>query len=218
MVSMLEISQYSFETGSSACTPIACSAIAAILECLDNKRTVVDVPLLTEAVISGVTNYVKLAEEVGGANHLSVADYFSQSEVTQTKLNQVGDPIQGLLTNQNAFLNLINSAKESVEHHHCDRGKHIGIVITKPPETVCITIPPLDCNQSNATYSFFDSHPRPECGVSQACHVTSSDVDSIISRLNTIFPANVDIGLDDNEGSYMQMLYSTFEGTVFLRK
>ena len=215
---MLEISQYSFETGSSACAPIACSAIATILECLDNKRAVVDVPLLTEAVISGVMNYTRLAEEVGGANHLSVADYFSQSEVTQTKLNQVGDPIQGLLTNRNAFLNLINSAKESVAYHHCDRGKHIGIVITKPPETVCITIPPLDCNQSNATYSFFDSHPRPECGLPQACHVTSNDMDSIILRLNTIFPANNDIGSDGYEGSYMQMLYSTFEGTVFLRK
>ena len=175
-------------------------------------------PFLTEAVISGVMNYTQLAKEVGGANHLSVADYFNQSEVTRAKLNQVGEPIQGLLTNRNAFLILINSAKESVANQIANRGKHIGIVITKPPETVCITIPPLDSNQSTSIYSFFDSHPRPECGLPQACYVTSNDIDSIILRLNAIFPANVEIESDGYENSYMQMLYSTFEGTVFIRK
>jgi hypothetical protein len=217
-VTLLEISQYSFETGSSACTPIACSIVAIILGSFDNKGPVVDAPFLTEAVISGVMSYTQLVKEVGSVDHLSVAEYFNQSEVTKAKLSQVGEPIQGLLTNRDAFLNLIKSARESVAYDHANRGKHIGIVITKPPETVCITIPPLDSNQSNNTYSFFDSHPRPECGISQACYVTSNDIDSIILRLNAIFPANVGIESDGYEGSYMQMIYSTFEGTVFLRK
>lgn len=215
-VTVLEISQYTFSSGSSACTPIACFAVASILERLDMNCCCNDSSFLTDAIVSGVASYTSLGDS-GAALHLSVDEFYNISKEMSTKIIKVGEPIQGLLTNRNAFLELINAAREMASESITGTAKNIGIVITKPPETVCITIPPIESSHDRSTYTFFDSHSRPEYGLNGSYIVTSSDIDALILRLNTIFPANENDGLDDLDGSYMQMLYSTFEGTVFQR-
>lgn len=214
---MLEISQYTFATGSSACTPIACFAVASILERLDVKLDCNDSLFLTDSIVSGVASYTSLSNGDGNAPHLSVEEFYSVSKEMCSKVVKLGEPIQGLLTNRNAFLDLINTAREMCSESIVGTTKNIGIVITKPPETVCITVPPIDSSHGSNTYTFFDSHSRPEYGLNGSYIVTSNDINAIIERLNTIFPANAGDGLDDLDGSYMQMLYSTFEGTIFQR-
>jgi hypothetical protein len=214
---VLEISQYTFATGSSACTPIACFAVASIIERLDMNLDCNDSSSLTDAIVSGVASYTSLSNGDGSAPHLSVEEFYVVSKELNSKVVKLGEPIQGLLTNPNAFLDLINTAREMGSESIVGTTKNIGIVITKPPETVCITIPPIENPNRSSTYTFFDSHSRPEYGLNGSYIVTSNDMNAIVERLNTIFPANASEGLDDLDGSYMQMLYSTFEGTVFQR-
>lgn len=214
---MLEISQYTFANGSSACTPIACFAVASIIDRLDMNLDCNDSSFLTDAIVSGVASYTSLSNGDGTAPHLSVEEFYSASTEMRSKVVKLGESVQGLLTNRNAFLDLINNAREMGSESVFGTSKNIGIVITKPPETVCITVPPIESTHCSNTYTFFDSHSRPEYGLNGSYIVTSNDMNAIIERLNTIFPANASDGLDVLDGSYMQMLYSTFEGTVFQR-
>ena len=218
IITVLEISQYTFaEAGSSACTPISCSAVAALLERLDTGRSVNDVPFLTDVIISGVSGYGSLSHGAQNINHLSVEEFYSASIDLKTNIRQIGESFQGLLTKRNAFMEMINTAREIISNSSSSRNKHIGLVITKPPETVCVTIPPLDSAVGEATYSFFDSHSRPEHGITGSYLVTSRNIDSILLRLAAIFPECPDALDSGDQDSYMQMMYSTFECTVFQR-
>lgn len=213
---MLEISQYTFqEMGSSACTSIAFAGLSTILSRLDSNMTVNDATFLSDAIICGVTNY---SNETNGSDttfHSSADELWEQSSVTlKQQISKVGESFQGLLTEENAFQSMISKVKEMTD---IDPGKHIGIIITKPPETVCIMIPPLNCDQtSSKTYAFFDSHSRPEYGITGSYCVTSNNLDSILLRLEVIFPSDNGIDFDAND-TYMQMLYTSFETTVFQR-
>ena len=212
-VTVLEISQYSFsDVGSSACTPIACSAVAALLERLRKNVNINDSSFLNEAVFAGVMDYSAM-QSSGSVDHMSVEEFSNQCASMKLKITQVGDSFQGLLTESNPFHRMIERAQE-IAATSSNHG-NIGIVITKPPETVCITIPSLACPEENRIYSFFDSHCRPEFGLTGSYLVTSTHMDSIILRLTSIFPENTNISGDDFQDSYMQMLYTTYEATVF---
>lgn len=150
-------------------------------------------------------------------SHLSVEEFYSASIDLKTKIHKIGESFQGLLTRRNAFTEMINTARENVANTPNSRHKNIGLIITKPPETVCITIPPLDSVTGEATYSFFDSHSRPQHGITGSYLVTSTDIDSILLRLNAIFPECSDALDSGDQDSYMQMMYLTFECTVFQR-
>lgn len=199
--------------GSSACTSIAFAALATILERFDNKITVNDVAFLSDAIISGVTNY---SDAMNGSNvtvHSSADELWERSLgcLLQQQMSKIGESFQGLLTEENAFQKMISKVKEMRD---IDPEKHIGVIITKPPETVCIIIPPLNSQISSAN-AFFDSHSRPEYKINGSYLVTSNNVDSILFRLNLIFPPNA-IDFDVND-TYMRMLYTSFESSVFQR-
>ena len=214
-VTVLAISQYSFaEVGSSACTPIACSAVAALLERLGSGIDINDASYLNNAIIAGVLSYSNMRRP-SSADHMSVEEFADASSDMRLKLRRVGESFQGLLTEQNPFQNLIRNAQEIAAASSSNRGNHIGIVITKPPETVCITVPSLSCPMENRIYSFFDSHSRPEYGLTGSYLVSSSGIESVLNRLLAIFPQNTGALFDEAEDSYMQMLYSTYEATVF---
>jgi hypothetical protein len=213
-VTVLEISQYTFqEMGSSACTSIAFAALATILERFDNKVTVNDATFLSDAIISGVTNYSDAMNGSDVTVHSSADELWERSSgcLLQQQISKIGESFQGLLTEENAFQKMISKVKEMRD---IDPEKHIGIIITKPPETVCIIIPPINSQISSAN-AFFDSHSRPEYMINGSYLVTSNNVDSILFRLNLIFPPNA-IDFDVND-TYMRMLYTSFESTVFQR-
>lgn len=213
-VTVLEISQYTFqEMGSSACTSIAFAALATILERFDNKVIVNDATFLSDAIISGVTNYSDAMNGSDVTVHSSADELWEQSSgcLLRQQMSKIGESFQGLLTEANAFQKMISKVKEMRD---IDPEKHIGIIITKPPETVCIIIPPLNSQTSSAN-AFFDSHSRPEYMINGSYLVTSNNLDSVLFRLNLIFPPNA-IDFDVND-TYMRMLYTSFESTVFQR-
>lgn len=209
---MLDLSQYSFaKLGSSACTPIACSAVAALLYRLENNIDINEPNFLTEAIISGVADYSNIQRPCD-VEHMSVEEFSALSPDMQQKIRRTGESFQGLLTDPDPFQNLIRRAQEmSATSSRC-ASSHVGIIITKPPETVCITVPSLVCDEGRRVYSFFDSHSRPENGLTGSYLVTSDSIESVLYRLDSVFPQVELNGLDN---TYMQMLYTTYEATVY---
>jgi hypothetical protein len=218
-ITVLEISQYTFaDMGSSACTAISCAALAALLERLDKNVVINDPVFLSDAIISGVMEYSSVSQ-FSNVEHMSVEDLWGLSPDMKTKITKVGESFQGLLTDENVFEKLITKVKEVALSFSALEGKHLGILLTKPPETVTIIIPPVTTVLGNSSkYAFFDSHSRPEYGIDGSYLVTSSTVDTILNRLNTIFPVNNEFDLDGEVDSYMKMLYTTFEATIFQSK
>lgn len=213
-LTVLDLSQYSFaEIGSSACTPIACSAAVALLHRLENDIDIDDASFLNEAIIIGVASYSNI-QHLRVGDHMSVEEYSALSQDMQQKVVKVGESFQGLLTELSPFRNLIRRAQEQAATFSSSTTNYVGIIITKPPETVCITVPSLSNDKGSAKiYSFFDSHSRPEYGLTGSYLVTSSSIESVLHRLSSIFP-QVDLEGCFND-TYMQMLYTTYEATVF---
>jgi len=108
-------------------------------------------------------------------------------------------------------------------HYHVMEGKYIGLIITKPPETVCVLLPPMEATPaSSSRYVFFDSHSRPQLGFYGSYLVASTRQEDVVRRLQSIFiPLPVDdvdeVGMDELGWNYiynMQMMYNMFEASV----
>ena len=207
-VTELNISQYSFgESGISACTVIACSVVKLFLgKFKSSDNTIPSVSELTTAVEEGITCYRTLPTAT--RSHLSVDELGSfMSGTVQT----IGDsPIQGLLTTPNHFQDMFAQARS-----RADPDQYIAIVITKPPETVCVILPPANLSSEQGKYIFFDSHSRPQLGFSGSYMVECGDERGLISRLQAVFTPLVLEGGGVGQEEYMQLMYNMFEGTVF---
>lgn len=202
----LAISQYSFSgQGTSACTAIATSMMKYLLEQLSmggvDLYQVLAPQVLTNVIIEGVEKYTRMFSN----RHLAVdelgSEYFGS-------LKMVGSGVsQGLLSDPNAFHELFDNAR-----HESEDGRPIGIVITKPPETICVVLPPKDVI-SGGLYFFFDSHARPQDGMEGAYIVMFRTEQNLIVRLKQIFP-NFNLNGDTSAGFYGDM-YNMFEATIF---
>jgi len=226
----LGVSQYDLGGGTSACTPIAASVLEHLLECAhrasastqgqaqiapDSSPTTqieivtetettqtqtFDPAALTRAITRGVQRYAELP--LGSREHLAV------DELAQSPGTACGGPLQGLLTSPRPFQALFRQARQLAAPGH------VGIVITKPPETVCVLLPPLPPHTGFPApqYVFFDSHSRPFLGFNGAYVVCSPDEGEIEARLGAIFTPLPD---DGSENNWMQQAYNSFEGYVF---
>ena len=99
-----------------------------------------------------------------------------------------------------------------------DSQAYIAVVITKPPETVLVLLPPLtsSASGSNSSYILLDSHPRPQqliphcpSGSYALFHPTLS---SLVSSIKQIFPVT-ELGNDIPE--MMAMMYNSFDAYPF---
>lgn len=206
----LAISQYSFSgQGTSACTAIASSMMKYLLEQLSSGSVdlyqVLTPNVLTNIIISGVEKYNRLFSN----RHLAVdelgPEYFDS-------LQMVGSGVtQGFLTDPNAFHDVFDHAR-----HGSEDGRPIGIVITKPPETVCVVLPPKDV-LSGGLYFFFDSHARPQDGMEGAYMVMFRTEQNLIVRLKQLFPS-FSFGADGGSSGHYGDMYNMFEATVFQTK
>lgn len=254
----LDISQYTFSEsgGSSACTAIAGCAIKYLIEQLScgNFHSVTDRSCLEAAILSGLMEYNAL-QFSDPRSHTSI-DQILPSILMDGKLRHVsegldGGIIQGMLTDLNCFPNLFDKARSHAEAgngiiltqyascsiiillittiNHVIAGKYIGLIITKPPETVCLLLPPIETTPagsntvaSSSRYVFFDSHSRPQLGFYGSYLVSSSRQEDIVKRLQSVFiPLPVDdvdeVGMDELGWNYiynMQMMYNMFEASV----
>jgi hypothetical protein len=159
---------------------------------------------LVTAVQEGVNYFRTLPAAM--RNHLSVDELGSYMVGDVTQLGE--GTIQGLLTAPNHFQDMFQQARDRAVP-----GKYIGLVITKPPETVCVLLPPRGAS-ADAKYIFFDSHSRPQFGISGSYMVVCDDERAVVNRLGSIFTPLPSEGDEDN---YMLMMYNMFEATAFQR-
>ena len=226
-VVVLGISQYTFsEMGASACTSISVAAMMALLEHYDRddqQRDMISEEQLSNSVICGVMSH-------GGAGHASVEELLLLSPDLNSKLTKLVDqennlPIQGILTQPTPFELLLDKVTSLTQN----RQKSIGVIITKPPETVVVILPAAasaadhgEANDGNRNrYALFDSHSRPQLGIEGSYLVETSQRAEIINRLHDIFPLQHSFGdeiessmIDENE-TFMTEMYATFEGSAF---
>jgi hypothetical protein len=202
-VTELGVSQYSFgESGTSACTVIACAVVKLLLAKFKSSPDIPDLTALTQAVQDGVTYYRSLP--AAARSHLSMDELGPY--MTQGVTSVVDTPIQGILSTPNCFQDLFAQARQWAAP-----GKHIAIVITKPPETVSVILPPANA-APGAKYIFFDSHSRPQFGFSGAYIVQCDGEEGLVHRLEAVFQALL---MEGGSEDYMQMMYDMFEGSVF---
>ena len=170
----LTLSQYSLSNGNSSCTAIAsvfCASFLARLNsrfCIDTNRITSE---LTDILIEGVEEYIKYRQAIfSDVEHLSTEDFYKTNENLQRKIKLVGSPIQKILSQGNPFLDLILEAKN---HASVNPKEYIGIILTKPPETVTIILPPpqqsISTDLSADKCYLFDSHSRPSLGIEGTC-------------------------------------------------
>jgi len=208
------ISQYDFgEVGSSACTAICLSVTSYLLS--SNLRREINFPDLEHSIYGGVD---ALMRHGGSQRHLAVDELHFLIPRSIQILNN--PPFQGFLSSQRThFKNAFETARNQSQNNTL----YIGIIITKPPETVCVLLPPRGLSttspQSNETplqYHLFDPHSRPQLGLDTAYMVSSTSEEDIIDRLERLLPP---LPSDDFGGGYESgtnwgaMMYNMFECT-----
>ena len=139
-----EISQYTFGTGASACTPIC---LIGAISCLEKLSQTPSPPLLSLDLIStilteGVNVYQILNDSSNAIEHSS-CDELLTNEIFSNKLATKELGIQGLLQSNNNSGSDMNSFLvnlENIRNQYCIGvdGDNVAIIITKPPETVLV--------------------------------------------------------------------------------
>ena len=238
----LAISQYSFPNGTSACTAIAITTMADLLTKLDNnticgEASAMDfIPRLhneaklSQHVINGIAEYDKYASFSSvSSEHLTADEFFAATESLWSTIKKLStassasnseshsEPLQRNLSDPDAIASVFREIRSSST---VDRSKYVGVVLTKPPETILVILPPPDTQPSitnnDAIYLLFDSHARPQLGIEGAYFYTTTSELDLIQRVQMTFPV-VDLGLHDcpTDGSLLADLYNTIEANAY---
>jgi len=203
-----EHSQYTFENGKSACTPIACQAAIEILNILKQATPFVPTPqIITDILFSGVQAYQEHLL-TRGVEHSAVDEVLKNVpsfEKLRCPGGEMGGCLQGLTSNPSSFADVFQQA---YSFQDIPPDSSIAVVITKPPETLLVVLPPRATE--NGTYHLFDSHSRPQFGIDGAYVYSSEDLSSLENLLQNIFPYHRSGRADD----MMLMMYNSFDATV----
>lgn len=213
-----EISQYSDPNGRSACTSIALTMAASALSALHQSKNdasfenTINSTFLAESIRQGVQTYNEIAKNnQAGAEHLSVEE-FLQLSASLHKFDCLkllpNSPRQGILSSSNdnpmGFESIISQCQSEATSQFL-----IGVVITKPPETVLILVPP---SGQQHQYVLLDSHPRPNQLIpyqpAGSYALFHPNLPSLVRSLKDIFSV-LDLGSDVNE--MMAMMYNSFD-------
>ena len=204
-ITNLEISQYSFENGASSCTSICLSVITKLLQQLVIGDNIHNVSTLSDALIGGISIHNNI-QKLNASLHLAVDEvYFSSTEHQNQLVYVVDEPYQGLLNNSNSFQVLFDKILVKVSEKY-SADKHVACIMTKPPETLCIILPPKSA-QNRSCYHLFDSHARPNEG-HHGAYLISDNLQHILEKVKTIWPAFND---NENELGYMMEMYNMYE-------
>ena len=237
-----DISQYSDASlGRSACTAIALTMACNLLKettttptAIHNPGRVLNPDFLESSIWEGISLYSVLlgSRKSDGVEHSSVDEFlhacenysmsvddgddpnnnYNASKNILATLQQIGEPHQGVLSNSPEHL----LGLEAILYLCQDQQSYIAVVITKPPETVLVLLPPRSF--SSSSYVLLDSHPRPQlsphypAGSYALIHPTLT---GLVSSLKQIFPVT-DLG--DDVPEMMSMMYNSFECIKFKRR
>ena len=182
-----DISQYSVEHGRSACTCIALTGAAMLLDQAQNQQ--ISPEFLKTMITQGVVTYENLNRAV---EHMS-AEEVLQQQSPNLPLEIMGGVRQGFLS-----LDEDHPLGLKVLLRACQSEGAKVVLITKTPESVVVCLSPIFC--------LVDSHPRPYC--SNAYAQICQTVEELVGVLRTIFPPT-DLGPDVPE--MMTMMYNSFD-------
>lgn len=212
----LDVSQYTFgPIGTSACTAVACIASAVLLKQFSSNITSpISKESMTQAIFSGVDQFRELIQ-IGQSEHIAADEFYSHCALFKDQINMVCETPLQVMVSPRALEDLIQQAKVIAIP-----GEYFALVLTKPPETVAILIPPdtpvVDAAApATPQYVYFDSHTRPQLGICDGGHViTGSTLAPIVEHFHSIFPPQQLSGVFGAiEGSYNYM-----EATIFQLK
>lgn len=181
-----DISQYSVDSGRSACTCIALTGATMHL-----REPEVSREMLRNMVLQGVSAYQQMSRAV---EHMSAEEVLNQQS-PHFPLQILGGVRQGILSNDTDHpmgLKLLLQACQG-------EGAQV-VLITKTPETVVVGLSPQ--------FVLIDSHPRPQLGAENAYAKTHSSLDDLVMCLQAIFPPT-ELGPDIPE--MMAMMYNSFD-------
>ena len=167
------------------------------------------------------SNTASNTRETHNAPHKSMADIVLLNEV----------PVQGILGVQSFKDALLSSFVGSKKSGTCEDGNgNMGIILTKPPETVGIVRMRKE-GTNPEMYYIFDSHSRPQLSVYGAYLLVCNSLDEVVSHLNSLFPipavSNRDInygavdGIPEEELNMVTLqnaMYNSFELTALTLK
>jgi UBA/TS-N domain len=215
-------SQYTFaEIGRSACTCIALTAAGMFL----SSATNITQDFLDHMISLGIENYQALAMTTTQASNnptSAVLEHMSAEEVLQQDGSggrfgvqcTAGGVRQGILGYDRDHPLGLKSILEGICMEIRSHNQWTCIVMTKTPETVLICFPPQSKSRESSfpdtasSFWLIDSHPRPQCGTSNAYAMSHSTLESLLQSLFTIFPTT-DLGPDVPE--IMAQMYNTFD-------
>jgi hypothetical protein len=219
-------SQYTFaDIGRSACTCIALTGAGMFLS-TQGSSTSVTPDFLDRMITQGIENYQALATTmIQSSNNNSttaVVEHMSAEEVLQQAggserfgvQSTAGGVRQGILSHDRDHPLGLNAILEGICMESQSQNKRLCLLMTKTPESVLICIPPQGTCEENAfpnnasSFWLVDSHPRPQCGTSNAYATQHLTLDSLLQSLYTIFPTT-DLGPDIPE--IMAQMYNSFD-------
>ena len=217
------LSQYSFpDSGISACTSIACIALRRVLERLGNSESgdkihsLHDASFLHEVLLQGIDLHKTVSISHGGSkedSHTGVEDVLKSASDVMRGLRVV-DSLQGTTLSEDSFDSLLMRINTSSS---VNRNKFCGIVLTKPPETVALILCSAEegktssSSSSSSHYILFDSHSRPQLGISGAYLLSSADFSGVKTQLQKLFPPS---SSNISGMSLMEEMYASYEATV----
>ena len=201
------ISQYALgAVGTSACTAIALHAAHALLPLLESGA-----PLTAASLDAAVRAGVAVAA-LGAGNHLDFPTAWALAGLDSAlEALNAGAEAQGLLTTPESLEELAAAARAAAAARGARAGAHVAVVLTKPPETVCLCLPPE--GSDGGRFVLFDSHPRP--GLPNAYALECGGVGELLGRVRELFPPLPPEGGGD-EALMAVMMYNMFEGTFLV--
>lgn len=211
------LSQYSDPSGKSACTSIA---LNLAVNFLNGEQTAVTAEYLGSSVLEGIQMYSELHAASGASEHSSVEELLAAvnlSAVHSEKLAPMtmlgGSPRQGLLSNARDNPMGLDVVLSQCQRDAAHVNSYVAAVITKPPETILVLLPPR--GQSGLPYILVDSHPRPNLCASGSYALLNSDFDGLLESSRQVF-SPTELGPDVPE--LMAMMYNSFDVYPFVRE
>ena len=214
----------------------------------DDDDDIIDSAFLSNSIREGIQMYSDIkSKSSGGAEHSSVEELLNacnsnngnngagsgSGNVNSTSVKIASSmkqfdhsPRQGILSNSPDNPMGLETILSQCREDAANRQSHIAVVITKPPETVLVILPPPieighyhSSSSQTSSYILLDSHPRPQQlsphRPSGSYALFHPSLASLVASVKQIFPVT-DLGSDVPE--MMAMMYNTFDVYPFQYK
>ncbi|KAL7524021.1 hypothetical protein ACHAXR_000407 [Thalassiosira sp. AJA248-18] len=167
-----------------------------------------------------------MSTKTNGVDHSSVEElwtscfnlshiFHSTPKRIVSSLKQLpSSPRQGVLSNSPGNPMGLEAVLSKCQTDATDPQSYIAVVITKPPETVLVLLPP-QTQSSSSSYVLIDSHPRPQ-QISPHCPTGSyalfhPTLASLVATIEQIFPVTELINVPE----MMATMYNSFDAYSF---